>query len=216
MNPQRPTVAYSICMQNACDGPSYCAYYDAYSLEMSMDDEWPINIMVAVPPHLTPCITQQAEITSMGASAAASYPPTNGDFTQLREAGASWVFAHPFDRIDAILDNGLNVLVCVEDSDQLNDVLACDRISENNAIIAFQITSATSIDDAATLAAKISTKLTGRGLSKTQLLVSGSYAHKNILDYTQIPHVNGLLMLDSDFAHIIELLNEYVLSLIHI
>ncbi|MBB3209347.1 hypothetical protein FHS27_005187 [Rhodopirellula rubra] len=34
-----PTIAYSICMHNSSDGPSYCAYSEADSLEMSMDNE---------------------------------------------------------------------------------------------------------------------------------------------------------------------------------
>ncbi|MCC9658814.1 hypothetical protein [Rhodopirellula halodulae] len=204
-----PTIAYSICMQNACDGPSYCAYYEAYGLEMSMDDEWPINTIVAAPPYLVSRITKAADVPSMGALAAASYPPPNGDYESLRDNGASWVIAHPSDPLDSIIQSGLNVLVCLESLDDLGRILRCKNLTNENAIFAFQITGTTSVDDAASDASQIASRLSDHGLSGAQILVSGSFAHDNLVEYAGLPGVNGLMLLDASFDRIIELLNQF-------
>lgn len=213
MKRELPTIAYSICMQNACDGPWYCAYYEAYGLEMSMDDEWPINTIVAAPPYLTASITKTADVLSMGALAAASYPPPNGDYKSLRDNCVSWVFASTPDDVESIIQNGLNVLVCMESLDHLRRILQFKGLTCENAIFAFQITSVTTVENAASLASQVASRLADCGLSGAQILVSGSFAHKNLLEYADLPFVNGLLLLDASFAQIIELLTQFTSKL---
>lgn len=174
-----------------------------------MDDEWPINTIVAAPPYLASSLTKSADVTSMGALAAASYPPPNGDYASLRNNDVSWVFANPSDELDLIIDNGLNVLVCLDSPGELGHVLRSQKLTIRNAIFAFQIASATSTDDAASDASQIASRLSDSGLSEAQILVSGSFAHKNLVEYARLPGVNGLLLFDGDFGRMIELLAQF-------
>ena len=132
----------------------------------------------------------------------------------MRDSGASWVFAHPSDPLASIIQNGLNVLVCLESLDDLDRVIRCKGLSAENAIVAFQITSTTSVDDAASDASQIVSRLSEHSrLAGTQVLVSGSFAHENLLEYAGLPYVNGLLLLDASFDRIIELLNQFTSKL---
>jgi hypothetical protein len=105
MDITRPTVAFTIGMFNAIDGPGYCVYTQAYGLEMNIDGEWPVNTLIMSPPHLVSQMTQAAEVTRAGAIAGASYTPGDGDFRQIREANGSWILCRATDNLSQVRNN---------------------------------------------------------------------------------------------------------------
>lgn len=114
MNPKHPTIAFSIGMSNAIDGPAHYVYTQAYGMEMQVDDEWPLNILIMAPPHLVSSLTQEADVASMGMIPGASYTPGDGDYHQISMAGGRWVLARPSDDLTKIIEQKLGVLLLVD------------------------------------------------------------------------------------------------------
>lgn len=144
----------------------------------------------------------------MGALAAASYPPPNSDYDSLHEHCVSWAFANPWDDVESIIRNGRNVWVCVESLDNLERFLYFRGLTCENTSFAFQITSGTTVHDAASFASPIVARLVECGLPGAQVHASDSFAHKNLLEYGVLTFINGLLLLDATFASIMKLLTQ--------
>ena len=175
---------------------------------MTMDDEWPVNTIIMAPPHLVSAMTRSADVTSMGAIAGASYVPGDGDLRQVSENDGRWVLARVTDDIPRILAADLGVLLYVETHDDLGFVLKNDQLDETNFIVAFQITSTATLESAKQAAAAIRGQLVGRKTASSQILVSGSFDHKNLTQYASIPNVNGLLLLDASSDRVVGLLKQ--------
>jgi hypothetical protein len=208
MKLDHPTVAFTIGMRNAIDGPAYFVYTQAYGLEMTMDDEWPINTIIMSPPHLISSMTEDADVASMGAIAGASYTPGDGDYAQIADAGGKWVLARKTDNIARILDAGLGVLLHVDESDELDEALNDGRLDSTNLIVAFQINSVSTLDTARKTANSIRKRLAKRNTADCQILVSGSFEHSDLLKYAKLPAVAGLLLLDTSYDAVIGLLRQ--------
>lgn len=208
MNPQQPTIAFTIGMFNAIDGPAYCVYTQAYGLEMTMDDEWPVNTIIMAPPHLVSAMTDSADVASMGAIPGASYTPGNGDYQQIVDSDGRWVLALPSDDTSRILAANLGVLLVIEGVGDL-DALPSD-VDASNFIVAFQINSITEPKDAQKTALAIRSRLAKSKAASAQILVSASFEHENMLDYGRLEEVSGLLLLDASYDRVIELITKMV------
>ncbi|NNC88430.1 MAG: hypothetical protein HKN82_08235 [Akkermansiaceae bacterium] len=206
MNTACPTVAFTIGMSNAIDGPGYHVYQQAYALEMTMDDEWPLNVIIMAPPHLIASMTQETDITSMGAIPGASYTPGDGDYKQISTSDGRWVLARKSDDISRILQEDLGVLLHIEDSNDINGLPEFDELNVANLIVAFQINSLSTLDTARETASAIKAKLADRHLGLSQILVSASFAHENLQEYASLSDVSGILLLDAHIGNVVELL----------
>lgn len=211
MNLNYPTVAFTLAMVNTSDGPWYCVYRQGYGLEMMMDDEWPINTIVMVPPHLVDVLTRSAKIQSAGAIAGASYTPGDGDFRQILDNKGRWVLTRRSDDVSKIVASGLGILFYVEGDDHLADVdtlLANDGLTETNVMIAFQSRSTSTLETISKSAIAIHSKLVGRNIGRAHLLVSASIDNEELIKYLSLPKVSGLLLLDVAFGNVIDLLQQ--------
>lgn len=206
MNLDRPTVAFTIGMFNAIDGPSYCVYTQAYGLEMTIDDEWEVNTIIMAPPHLMASMTEQADIASMGVIPGASYTPGNGDYLQIVAHGGRWVLARPADNISQILSANLGVLLLIEGVEELDAVLSNKHLEPTNFIVAFPINSVSTVKSAQATAAAIRTRLKKSSAKRAQILVSACFEHKKLPDYASLRNVSGLLMLDASYEQVVDLL----------
>lgn len=207
MNPEYPIVAFTIGLFNAVDGPSYCVYTQAYGMEMQVDDEWPLNVLIMAPPHLVASLTSEADVVSMGMIPGASYTPGDGDYSQISENGGQWVLARPSDDLRKIVRNGLGVLLVIDSADDIDSISNFRGLSSENMIVAFPIDSVSTLTTATKMLTEIRTKFAEKQIS-ARVLISGSFAHKNLTDYMNINGVSGLLLLDASFDSILELIHN--------
>jgi hypothetical protein len=208
MDPTRPTIAFTIGLSNAIDGPHYSVYTQAYGLEMSMPDAWPVNTLIMSPPHLLPSITESTGLTDSGIAAGASYTPGDGNFDQIREFGGQWVLARNSDNISHILKSTLGVLLLIDEISELDRILTTKGLSDRNFMVAFQISGMTTLADVKNTAAEIKSRLTLKGVGSTQILVSGSFEHKDMPQYLLDPNIKGTLLLDAYFDDVIDLVQR--------
>jgi hypothetical protein len=208
MNRKYPTIAFTIGMCNAVDGPSYCVYTQAYGMEMQVDDEWPLNILIMAPPHLVSSLTRGADVASMGMIPGASYTPGDGDYKQIVDHDGRWVLARPSDDLAEIIRNGLGVLLVIENKDDIGSIInGVDGLTSDNLIVAFQIDSVSTLDSAKRMLIQVQTSLPDDCRS-SPILVSGSFEHSNLTDYASIAGVSGLLLLDASFDAILGLIEN--------
>ncbi len=176
-------------------------------MEMQVDDEWPLNILIMAPPHLISSMTSEADVASMGMIPGASYTPGDGNYKQIVEHGGRWVLARPSDDLATIVNQKLGVLLLVENDNDIVSLTNVDGLTSDNLTIAFGIDSVSNTDTAGQMAAKIQGKLPDK-LSSSQILVSGSFEHSNLVEYSSIDGVSGLLLLDASFDAILELIEK--------
>jgi hypothetical protein len=207
MNTKQPTIAFTIGMFNAVDGPSYCVYTQAYGMEMQVDDEWPLNIVVMAPPHLVSSMTSGADVASMGMVPGASYTPGDGNYSQIADNGGQWVLARPSDNIPVIVKNGLGVLLVIDNAEEIASISNVEGLTSDNLIIAFAINSVSTLGTAAQMVEDIKAQLP-EDRNASQILVSGSFDHKNLTEYMSIKGVSGLLLLDASFDAILDLIHN--------
>lgn len=208
MKIDQPTIAFTIGMCNSVDGPAHSVYTQAYGLEMTIDGDLPINTIIMSPPHLVSSMTEEADVPSMGVIAGASYTPGDGNYAQIADAGGKWVLARSVDNLAQILDAGLSVLLYVNHPRELHKALNDDRLDSTNLIVAFQIDSLSAPDSANATAKSIREHLSDGNAASCQILVSGSFEHSDLLEYAKLSDVAGLLLQDTSYDSVIELLEQ--------
>jgi len=209
MNPNQPTIAFTIAMSNAVDGPSHCVYSQSYGMEMQVDDEWPLNILIMSPPHLVSSMTTEAEVQSAGMIPGASYTPGNGDYKQIVENGGKWVLAQPSDDLSKILENGLGVILLIDSTSNVDFLNKYSELSSDNLIVAYPIDSMTNIKRIESTVERIRSNLSA-SCNQCQFLISGSFEHSNLPDFLSVNGVSGLLMLDASFDSILDLVENLI------
>ena len=145
----------------------------------------------------------------MGMIPGASYTPGDGNYKQIYEHGGRWVLARASDDLAEIVKHELGALLLVENENEIGPVNDVDGLTSDNLVIAFKIDSVSTIDTAKQMATKIRGKLSDQ-LSSSQILVSGSFEHSNLVEYSSIDGVTGLLLLDASFDAILDLIGNVV------
>ncbi|MFN9437455.1 MAG: hypothetical protein ACK6DC_21290 [Planctomycetota bacterium] len=176
-------------------------------MEMQVDDEWPLNVLIMAPPHLVVSLTSEADVVSMGMIPGASYTPGDGDYSQISENGGQWVLARPSDDLQKIVRNGLGVLLVIDSADDIDSISNFRGLSSENMIVAFPIDSVSTLTTATQMLTEIQTKFAAKQIS-ARILISGSFAHKDLTDYMTIDGASGLLLLDASSDSILELIHN--------
>lgn len=206
MNLACPTIAFTIGLFNSKDA-AYAVYCEAYGLEMTIDDDWPVNTIIMSPPDQISVMTRRANVTSMGVIAGVSSVPADGNFQQIRDCGGTWVLARPSDELSSILANGLGVLLFVSGATDLAPVLSNHSFKEANLIVAFETVGATALGVLGT-AAQIRDQLNSRNLAAAQVLARSTPGDVNLLEYLAMPDVNGLLLLEAGYETVVGILKK--------
>src|SRR5690606_8521221 len=111
-------------------------------LEMSYDDEWPVETVLFTPPHLVSVVTEQTGLRSEGVQVGSNGMPFIGTPGSLVDAGATWLLlfanessaaANLFDAVSA----GLSVVLVTAQPDGLSDLVSqVPGISPDRLVIA--------------------------------------------------------------------------------
>jgi len=126
MPDRRPLIAYTLVPEdNPDEGPEYGVYTDAYGLEMTIDDEWPVDTILLVPPELAHVPFEETGVTEMGVQCGASSAPADGNFSGLaRGDEACWVLLSETDDVASAAAAGLSILLCVTNTSDVASLLA--------------------------------------------------------------------------------------------
>jgi hypothetical protein len=204
---RRPLLAYTIPIFDNPDGPRYCVYCDAYGLEMNIDDEWPIDTVLMSPPDLVDAITEETDVTSMGTVfAGTSTAPVNGDFGSLVDAQASFVLLDAIDNLAAAFDAGLRVILKITPETDVGPILSNTRATSDNLVVAVQPDAATTPPDAQSVVAAIRQALTTVNCAEARIIVAAQIDENSILKYLQEDDIDGVLLFDTSFDSVMEIL----------
>lgn len=202
----KSTIAFTIGMFNAIDGPAYCVYTQAYGMQMSVS-EWPLNILMMAPPHLVSCMTKDADIVSAGLIPGASYTPGDGNYDQIRKNKGKWVLARPTDDVQRIVAEKLGVLLLFEKANEVKMISEVEGFTSDNLIVALQTNSVSTVESIKKVVSSIRKKMPSH-CSDAKILVSGSFECSNLIEYSSIDGVSGLLLLDASFDAVLTLVER--------
>lgn len=215
MKKDQPIIAFSVFMENDGDGPGRSVEAQAYMLEMTMDNEWPLNVLMMAAPHFVQNMTiYGAAINSMGAIAGASYMPSENNYTQIIEANGKWVFARPSEDYNSIFNAGLKMILSIpnypEYKDFLPTILKNPKLSNDNFILAFDTSTVSTATSVSEDLSKIKTILADHNLDKVSIIASSWMGDKYLKDYLKIDGIDGLLFLNTPSDAIVEFVKTIV------
>lgn len=196
-------------MTHACDGPLFCAYKQAYGLEMTFDDEWPFETIFMAPPYLLESVSESVDLDDANALLGASAVPGDRNFARLVDLNAKWVMAWPTDPVAKLLESGLGCILYLQSHDDLNEFDFPPSASRSNFVVAIQTTSITTADTA-TASLESARKIIGDRDIRIALCVCTENSDAAVLATNPIS--DGTVFLNVFPGEIAEFVNEHLLG----
>jgi hypothetical protein len=215
---RRPMVAYSIELPVGDEERNHAVYCDAYGLEMTIDDEYPVDTVILTPPELVSVVTQNTGATSMGTVFAGSLTaPVNGDFKRLVTDGANWLLLEADQTevgtaVQAALNVKLDVILRVGEARRLPPVLQEIKKSKSGRIV-IAIGSGDPIEPnvAQAQAAAVRRELLDFGMAESRIILAAPADEQNVMDYFKQEDIDGLLVCKTNFGAVVGMLRRFAL-----
>jgi hypothetical protein len=213
----RPVVAYAIKLPDDDDARHQAVYCDAYGLEMTIDDEWPIDTIVLTLPELVTVITETTSATSMGTVyAGASQPPVSGDLSSLAADGAKWLMLvagadDAASLVRSALATDLRVILRITHSEQLLKVLEGVTPSAERIVIAISVHNPANPAGEQRQANAVRSQLRAIGMEQTRIIVEAPVDEQSAMDYFAQSDIDGVLVLPGDFGTVTRILQRIAL-----
>ena len=217
MSPDSPLIGFTIALKNTGGGTEAITMSNAYGLEMSLSDSFPVRILMMAPPHLMEPITGSTEVLKRGVIAGASYTPGDGDYDKIIKGGGTWVLAREGDRLDDILGAGLGVLFCLrslmdDDVEAMTQILqkaAKDHsVGRDNLMIGFDVSHDGGVKGVESRIDKIVSALSDCGLPDFPLLINGYLKDGSLDAYRDLPGIDGFLFQDCAFHDVLTVVDK--------
>jgi hypothetical protein len=214
---RRPVVAYAINLPDGDDARHQAVYCDAYGLEMTIDDEWPIDTIVLTLPDLVTVITETTGATSMGTVyAGALHPPASGDLSSLAADGAKWLMldagaGNAASLVKSALAADLRVIVRISHTEQIPQVLDGVTPSAERIVMAIPVRQPANPANEQRQASAVREQLRALGMEQTRIIVEAPVDEQSALDYFTQPDIDGVLVLPGDFGTITGVLRRIAL-----
>lgn len=207
MKINQPTFAFTLNMdKRARDGHdnNRWVYVDSYGLEMTHDDDWPVNTIYLFPPeHLL----ELNDVASMGVQLGISKVHQESDREQVLKQRVKWVLARKGDNLSGILDAGMNVLLYIEDESELSSQLVDSRLDCTDLIVALSCDNVPK-EVLQKRARAIRRILDSGRTAGCQLLLSGPINPYVLFETSKMPGISGILVFDTTSDNMIELLRS--------
>lgn len=209
MPDQNRILAMTCEMTHSCDGPLFCAYKQAYGLEMTFDDEWPFETIFMAPPYLLESVSESVDLDDANALLGASAVPGDRNFARIADLSAKWVMAWPTDPIAELLESGLGCILYLQSHDDLQKFDFPSAVNRSNFIVAIQTTSVTT-PDTATASLEFARKILGDLDIRIALCVCTENSDAAALALN--PVSDGTVFLNVFPGEIAEFVNEHLLG----
>lgn len=220
--PRRPLVAYTFQVNHDDpEGPRYGVYCDAYGLEMTIDDEFPVDTILLVPDEFIDVITDETDLTSMGTVfGGASSIPKDADgslkLSNLVPPKTNWLLidcttsaaARLKADFDAALAAGINVICRISDADQVDILLSgCDPAKVDQLNFAIQSGSQDTAAKARLACTEVRVAVARHQFlsQKVRVIISAETTETKLLDYVLQPDIDGVLILDGSYGRTAQL-----------
>ncbi len=216
---RRPIVAYTVEVPDDPKDRKHQVYTDAYGLEMTIDDEWPIDTIVLVPADLVSVIKKETGLLTNGTVyAGASSLPANTQPSAIKKAGGTWQLidatapkAGAFAR--AALDAKLNLILSICEPGDLRPVLShCGDVAAKRLVIAFRPTGECPPESGQSIAGRIRSEFNPRDATVVRILIAAPIGKDHVMDYLGGPNIDGLLHYGGNYGSTMEVLGQIALN----
>jgi hypothetical protein len=215
---RRPLVAYAIDLPESEEERNQAVYSDAYGLEMTIDDEWPVDTVLLTAPELVGVITGNTGATSMGTVYAGAVElPAEGTFKTLKADGGTWQLLDGQRKeagqlLHSALKARLHVILRISDPRKLATVLkGVNKSSAAQIVIAVGHGKALKPSQAQADAAVARQSLDKLGLQKSRVIVAAPITDQNVMDYLNQDDIDGVLTMPSGFGTVVPLVHRIAL-----
>ncbi len=206
----KPFFGYSVALLPGTDS-EYELTTDAYGLEMYYDDEWSVETVVFVPPHLVAVLARDTGLKSEGVAAGSTGMPLGGALVSLVDAGATWImlFANESDTPANLYDAtqaGLGVVLVTADAHGLAELAAqAPALTPDKLVIALRPHDPAG---AQALAASVRTNLVATPVGGSRLVLAVNPAEVTGIANAAHNDLDGLFLMGGRFDNAVELLQQ--------
>lgn len=238
---RRPLVAYVVSADDSEEGPAHAVYCDVYGLEMTYDNEWPLDIIPFIPAEYVCVIFEDTNVTNDGTVHAGAIPDVDApDFRAIAQTGAKWtrVFAERPDARSqraAAWAAGLNVLLIAETGASLARALQPEATPRRNPFLAFAASLSKAIGqkksaeserlavalrtkrpinpaEAQIVAEKVRGLLAKIGCAESRIVLADRAMNARLGDYLAKPDVDGVFLVEGGFGAAVDVAEKIVRS----
>lgn len=214
--PRRPFVGYTLSVKGDPEEARSEVYSDANGLEMNIDDEWPIDTVLLCPPESVKVITRETDVTKVkSVSAGAMRAPANGKIKAIHSSGGRWLLLdcetdNTEEQLSAAVNAKLNIICVVRQPLQIRSVYEnVPKLMPKQLVVALQPERKNvAANTAQKIVADIRGELTSHGLGDSRIVLAAPLHKNNVVKYIKQPDIDGVLLYDSDYSSVLEILVE--------
>ncbi len=204
---RRPFIVYELSVNQDI-------YSDVYGLEMTIDNEWPIETVIVVPPDLVNNIPGMVNIEEMGVSLGATAPPADGNLKTLVADSAKWLmiqsdFPDIQSNIKSALNAGLNIIFCVtKDGEITNSLKGLKKLTVDRIVIAYRPIGKSKPATAQRVSRLLRDELELLRLGTSRIVLVAPLTEKDIMDYLREPDIDGVVIRKQSFTTVLGILSQ--------
>ena len=202
MNKQ-PLIAYSVTIGD--EDPKYDAQSDAYGLEMSFNDELPIELVIVTTPKCVAAIAANTDLASVGVSIGTNAVPKSPHFA----SNASWLVLDVSDLGGFDIEN-TRFKCIIHGNDDSRLVEFVNKQAAGSSKLTALAIHATGTDGLAGRVKKFRDILDGRGMCDVSLILYVATDELKIDETIGIEGVNGLYHPSTRFDQILHWINSCI------
>lgn len=216
---RKPLAGYSMTIAVDEQDKTQVVYSNAYGIEMSIDSEWPVDIVLLAPPAFVKTITSDTDVASMENVAIGGNPINDRcDLRRVRKSGGKWVqliASVPVtkQRVLDALRVKLRVLLEVQSAGEINSVLGPgERLNSESLVVAMKLGATPSPESAQSVAAAIREQLKKLNCEDARVVLVAEVQGDAVGSYVAQPDIDGILYHDESFAPYLSVLSAIVLE----
>ena len=213
--PRRPFVAYTIEVRDDCEDPSHDVYYDAYGLEMNIDDEWEIDTVLLTAPELVDSITGRTNVLEMGTVYAGSNAMPS-DLRKVKKDKGDWILLYAEEpdiaiNVRDVVSAKLDVILVIQQASDIAVALnECD-VTADRLVVAYRPTVDCSADDVQTVASLVRAELASHNCDDSRIVVAAKIGMNEVMDYMTKCDIDGVLHFNGRYHSTMDILQPIAL-----
>ena len=216
---RKPFAGYSMTIAADEEDKKHAVYSNAYGIEMSIDSEWPVDVVLLASPALVKTMSGDTDVASMeNVTIGGNQVNNRCDLRRVRKSGGKWVRLAASDpdtkqRVVDTLRVKMRVILEVSSAAELASTLApSERLNSQSLVVAMRLGANPSPEAAQAVAAAIRGQLKKLNCEDARVVLAAEVNGDAVAGYVAQPDIDGILYSDESFAPYLAVLIALVLE----
>lgn len=216
---RRPLIAFTVEPAADSEDPRYEVQCETYGLEMTIDDEWPVDTVLLARSDLVDVVTSHDDLLSRGTIYAGVISPMNdAELQQAIAAGATWVCLDSDNprieqQMQLVAPTTLKVILLASRAVRIGAALKSARLPADRLVLALHPVPYDSAEVIREQARRIREKLHPAYQETVRILMIGNTEDQVFIYFAIQPELDGLFFPRSGYSQVVRKIQLLVLNM---